>query len=211
MADVSPNQWKMATMGLLIVGATVLITSIVIGRDAKVVPPEEIAQAQETEAKVAEKEPAPLPKTAAKTAAAPPAPLPKTTVKTAVAPPAPLPKAAVKTAAAPPAPKPVYNPPQPTHPPQSIIQACNKYASEQVNSKTEEVVKDAGIGALGGAALGAAIGAISGGGSGAAKGAGIGAIGGGVGGTLYGLNENQTQDARYQEAYSSCMRTRGYS
>ena len=112
---------------------------------------------------------------------------------------------------APPAPKPVYNPPQPTHPPQSIIQACNKYASEQVNSKTEEVVKDAGIGALSGAALGAAIGAISGGGSGAAKGAGIGAVAGGAGGTLYGLNENQTQDARYQEAYSSCMRTRGYS
>jgi hypothetical protein len=196
MADVSPNQWKMATIGLLIVGATVLITSVVIGRDTKVVPPEEIAQAQETEAKVAEKEPAPLPKTAVKIAAAPPAPLPKT---------------AVKTAAAPPAPKPVYNPPQPTHPPQSIIQACNKYASEQVNSKTVEVVKDAGIGALGGAALGAAIGAISGGGSGAAKGAGIGAIGGGVGGTLYGLNENKTQDARYQEAYSSCMRTRGYS
>ena len=181
MADVSPNQWKMATIGLLIVGATVLITSVVIGRDTKVVPPEEIAQAQETEAKVAEKESTPLPKTV------------------------------VKTAAAPPAPKPVYNPPQPTHPPQSIIQACNKYASEQVNSKTVEVVKDAGIGALGGAALGAAIGAISGGGSGAAKGAGIGAIGGGVGGTLYGLNENKTKDARYQEAYSSCMRTRGYS
>ena len=194
MADVSPNQWKMATIGLLIVGATVLITSVVIGRDTKVVPPEEIVQTQEAEAKIAEKEPAPLPKPAVKIAAAPPAP-----------------KAAVKIAAAPPAPKPVYNPPQPTYPPQSIIQACNKYASEQVNSKTEEVVKDAGIGALGGAALGAAIGAISGGGSGAAKGAGIGAIAGGAGGGLYGLNENQTQDARYQEAYSSCMRTRGYS
>ena len=72
MADVSPNQWKMATIGLLIVGATVLITSVVIGRDTKVVPPEEIAQAQETEAKVAEKESTPLPKTVVKTAAAPP-------------------------------------------------------------------------------------------------------------------------------------------
>lgn len=180
MADISPNQWKMATIGLLIVGATVLITSIVIGRDTKVVPPEEIVQNQETEAKVAEKEPV---------------------IK---------PEPAVKIAAAPPAPKPVYSPPQPAHPPQSIVQACNKYASEQINSKTMEVVKDAGIGALGGAALGAAIGAISGGGSGAAKGAGIGAIGGGVGGTLYGLNENKTQDARYQEAYSSCIRSRGY-
>ncbi|MGV7235320.1 MAG: hypothetical protein ACQ9ET_03590 [Nitrosomonadaceae bacterium] len=179
MADISPNQWKMATIGLLIVGATVLITSVVIGRDTKVMPPEEIVQNQETETQVAKKETAP--------------------------------KAAVKVAAAPPAPKPVYNPPQPAHPPQSIIQACNKYASEQVNSKTVEVVKDAGIGALGGAALGAAVGAIAGGGKGAAKGAGIGAIGGGVGGTLYGLNENKTQDARYQEAYSSCMRSRGYS
>ena len=144
MADVSPNQWKMATIGLLIIGATVLITSIVIGRDTKVVPPEEIVQAQEAKAKVADKEPVSKPKPAVKVAVAPPPPKP--------------------------APKPVYNPPQPTHPPQSIIQACNKYASEQVNSKTEEVVKDAGIGALGGAALGAAIGAISGGGSGAAKG-----------------------------------------
>jgi outer membrane lipoprotein SlyB len=91
------------------------------------------------------------------------------------------------------------------------MQACNKYASDQVNSKTEEVVKDAGIGALLGAATGAAVGAIAGGGSGAAKGAGIGAIAGGAGGTLYGLNENQTNEARYQEAYSSCMRSRGYS
>ena len=187
MADVSPNQWKMATIGLLIIGATVLITTVVIGRDTKVVPPEEIVQNQEAENKIAEKEPATEPKTAVKVAVAPPPPKPA------------------------PAPKPVYNTPQPTHPPQSIIQACNKYAAEQVDSKTMEVVKDAGIGALGGAALGAAVGAIAGGGKGAAKGAGIGAIGGGVGGTLYGLNENQTQDARYQEAYSSCMRSRGYS
>ena len=180
MTDVSPNQWKMATIGLLIVGVTVLITSIVIGRDTKVVPPEEIVQVQEVEAKVVEKEPAPLPKTV------------------------------VKTVVAPPAPKPVYNPPQPTHPPQSIIQACNKYASEQVNSKTVEVVKNTLLGAALGAAVGAAGGAIAGGGKGAGKGAGIGAIAGGAGGTLYGLNENQTQDARYQEAYSSCMRMRGY-
>ena len=181
MANVSPNQWKMATIGLLIVGATVLITSLVIGRDTKVVPPEEIVQSQETEAKIADKKSTPAP------------------------------KATIKTAAAPPAPKPVYNPPQPTHPPQSIIQACNKYASEQVNSKTEEVVKDALIGAALGAAVGAAGGAIAGGGKGAGKGAGIGAVAGGAGGTLYGLNENRSQDARYQEAYSSCMRTRGYS
>lgn len=191
MADTSPNQWKLATIGLLIVGATVLITSLVIGRDTKVVPPEEIVQTEEadtqvTKKEVVKKEPTSKPKVAVKIAAAPPAPKPT------------------------PAPEPVYSP-QPAHPPQSIIQACNKYASDQVNSKTEEVVKDAGIGALLGAATGAAVGAIAGGGSGAAKGAGIGAIAGGAGGTLYGINENQTNDARYQEAYSSCMRSRGYS
>lgn len=184
MADLSPNQWKMATIGLLIIGATVLITSLVIGRDTEVVPPEEIVEAQDTETKVAEKKPAPVVE-------------PKNTVKTAAAPPTP-------------APKPVYNPPQPSHPPQSIIQACNKYASEQVNSKTEEVVKGALIGAAIGAAVGAAGGAIAGGGKGAGKGAGIGAVAGGAGGTLYGLNENRTNDGRYREAYSTCMRSRGY-
>jgi outer membrane protein OmpA-like peptidoglycan-associated protein len=95
-------------------------------------------------------------------------------------------------------------------PPQAVVERCNSIASQQVTGKTEEVVKDAGIGALGGAALGAAIGAISGGGSGAAKGAGIGAIAGGAGGGLYGLNENQKNDARYQEAYASCLRQNGF-
>ncbi len=52
MADISPNQWKLATIGLLIVGATVLITSLVIGRDAKVVPPDKMVQAQETDTQV---------------------------------------------------------------------------------------------------------------------------------------------------------------
>ena len=59
------------------------------------------------------------------------------------------PKAAVKVATAPPAQN-LYVPPQPTHPPQSIILACYKYAPDQVNSKTEEVVKDAAIGAIAG-------------------------------------------------------------
>ena len=207
MADASPNQWKLATIGLLIVGATVLITTLVISRDTKVVPPEEIVQTKETDIQVTKKE-----VTKKEVVKKEPTSKPKVAVKVAAVPPAPKP--AVKVAAAPPAPKPAPAPiysPQPTHPPQSIIQACNKYASDQVNSKTEEVVKDAGIGALLGAATGAAVGAIAGGGSGAAKGAGIGAIAGGAGGTLYGLNENQTNDARYQEAYSSCMRSRGYS
>jgi len=99
---------------------------------------------------------------------------------------------------------------QPARPPQSIVGRCNRYASEQVNSKTEEVVKDSVIGALLGAAAGASIGAIAGGGSGAAKGAGIGAIAGGAGGGLYGINENQSNEARYQAAYTSCLRQNGY-
>jgi len=127
----------------------------------------------------------------------------------------PKPSAKVTTASTPPpaapSPKIAAAPTQPVYPPQSVIDACNKYASEQVNSKTEEVVKGALIGAALGAAVGAAGGAIAGGGKGAGKGAGIGAIAGGTGGTLYGLNENRSQDARYQEAYSSCMRSKGYS
>ncbi len=190
MSDISPNQWKLATIGLLIVGATVLITSLVIGRDAKVVPPDEMVQAQETDTQVAQKEPVSKPKAAVKIAAVPPPPKP--------------------VYAAPTPPQPVYRSQQPTHPSQSIVQACNKYASEQVNSKTQEVVTDALLGAAIGAAVGAAGGAIAGGGKGAGKGAGIGAIVGGAGGTLYGLNENQSNDSRYQEAYSSCMRSRGY-
>ena len=62
------------------------------------------------------------------------------------------------------------------------IQACNAHAKTQVTSATPEVVKDA-------------------------------AIGGAVGvpaGTLYGLNEANKNDVRYQEAYRQCMRGRGY-
>jgi hypothetical protein len=181
MADAPTNQWKLATIGLIIVGATILITSLVIGRGTEVVPPEEIVQSKKTSIQVTKEKPVTKP------------------------------KAVVQVATAPPTPKPVYSPQQqPTHPPQSIVQACNTYAADQVNSKTEEVVKDALIGAAIGAAVGAAGGAIAGGGKGAGKGAGIGAIAGGAGGTLYGLNENRSNDARYQEAYSSCMRSKGY-
>ena len=208
MADASTNQWKLATIGLLIVGITVLITSLVIGRGTEVVPPEKIVQTEkEADTQVTNNEPEKKTKDAVKVATVPPASKP-----------APAPKPVYKappTSQSTPEPNIVYNsqptnPPQPAYPPESVIQACNKYASEQVGSKTGEVVKGAGIGALLGAATGAAVGAIAGGGKGAAKGAGIGAIGGGVGGTLYGLNENQSNDARYQEAYASCMRMRGY-
>src|SRR6266446_6582706 len=51
----------------------------------------------------------------------------------------------------------------------------------------------------------------AGGGKGAGKGAAIGGIVGAGGGTLYGLNENKQHDEHYRAAYSSCMRSRGYT
>jgi hypothetical protein len=98
-------------------------------------------------------------------------------------------------------------------PPQSVVEACNRQAAQQVGTKdkTLEVVKDAAVGAVVGAAVGAAGGAIAGGGKGAGKGAAIGGVVGAGGGTLYGLNENRKNDERYRDAYAGCLRTRGYS
>ncbi len=101
----------------------------------------------------------------------------------------------------------------PSVPTPSAIEACNQYAASQAGrrDKTVDTVKDAGIGAIAGAALGAAGGAIAGGGKGAGKGAAIGGLVGAGGGTLYGLNENQKHDERYRNAYGACMRGRGYT
>ena len=98
-------------------------------------------------------------------------------------------------------------------PTQSAIEACNQYAAGQAGQrdKSMDTVKDAGIGAIAGAALGAAGGAIADGGKGAGKGAAIGGLVGAGGGTLYGLNENKKHDERYRNAYGACMRGRGYT
>jgi len=72
-------------------------------------------------------------------------------------------------------------------------------------------VTDGVIGGVAGAVVGAVGGAIAGGGSGAGKGAAIGGILGTGGGALYGLNESKKNDARYREAYASCLRSRGYT
>jgi len=105
--------------------------------------------------------------------------------------------------------------PAPTQalPTPTAIADCNHYAAIQAGQrdKTVDTVKDAGIGAIAGAALGAAGGAIAGGGRGAGKGAAIGGLVGAGGGTLYGLNENQKHDEHYRGAYASCMRSRGYT
>jgi len=62
------------------------------------------------------------------------------------------------------------------------IEACNAQAKAQVSSPTTEVLKDAAIGGVVGATAG----------------------------TLYGINEANKNDVRYQETYRQCMRGRGY-
>ena len=96
-------------------------------------------------------------------------------------------------------------------PSSSDIEACNQYAKSAAGDKTTEVLKDALIGGAVGAGVGAAGGAIAGGGKGAGKGAGIGGVVGAAAGSLYGLNEANKNDARFVEAYRSCMRGRGYT
>jgi outer membrane lipoprotein SlyB len=51
-------------------------------------------------------------------------------------------------------------------PSQTIMATCNKYANDQVNSKTEEVLTSAVLGAAIGAAVGGGGGAAAGGGRG---------------------------------------------
>jgi hypothetical protein len=102
-------------------------------------------------------------------------------------------------------------------PPQSVVAECNRVAGDMSgpergqNDKILNAAKDAGIGALGGAAVGALGGGIASGGKGAGKGA---LIGGGVGagaGTLYGIYDNKKHDERYRSAYIGCMKAKGYT
>lgn len=203
MSNESVNYWKFATIGIVLVGATVAATLLVSGQDPQTEqPPTPTSQAEELPGLGVEgptNSGAPMAEGAAPAEG-------KRSIRVAQAngntsgvippPPPRVPQAAY--------------PPQPVYPPQSIIEACNKYATEQVDSKTEEVLKNAVLGAAIGAAVGAAGGAIAGGGSGAGKGAAIGGITGAAGGSLYGLNETQSHDAQYQAAYASCMRSKGY-
>lgn len=101
-------------------------------------------------------------------------------------------------------------PVQHSQPPESIVLACNKQAEDQVSSKSEEIVKDAALGAAITAGVGAAAGAIADGGKGAGKGAAIGGVVGAAGGTLYGINENKSRDERFRAAYASCLQAKGY-
>ena len=102
---------------------------------------------------------------------------------------------------------------RPRVPEQVVVKACNEHAAVATGprDKTVEVVKDGAVGALLGAAVGAAGGAIADGGKGAGKGAAIGGLVGAGAGSLYGVNDKRKHDAAYREAYSSCMRSRGYA
>lgn len=179
------NPWKFATIGILLVLATALITGVVVASyvgNAKNSPgtPDQMAAEQP-----------PIPGQAA--APVPPVP-PTPSEGTAPAPPAAQPPAAQHTHA---------------KPSSADIRACNHYASASRN-KTQETLGDTLLGGALGAGLGAAGGAIAGGGSGAGKGAGIGALVGAAGGTLYGLNQANQNDGRAAQAYRACMRRHGY-
>ena len=218
MSDQSVNYWKFATIGILLVGATVAATLLVTGRDSATGPESDVAVSASDSTLVGAEESnqkqAALPVVAeeAPAAAAPVEQKGK---------PAPKPSRSSASTAPPPPPSPVYSPqaaypsqpvysPQPAYPPQSVMDVCNRYASEQVRGKTEEVLTNAALGAAIGAAVGAAGGAIAGGGKGAGKGAAIGGVTGVAGGTLYGLNEAKSHDTQFQAAYASCMRSKGY-
>jgi outer membrane murein-binding lipoprotein Lpp len=204
MATGSVNYWKFATIGILLVGATVAATLLVAGGDSKTeqaASPSESSKLQSDSAAPAEDRSASMANAGPEDRHVGRQQSPRVSKAdrqhTGSAPPQPYPPQAAYPA-------------QPAYPPQSVMEACNRYANEQVNSKTEEVLKNAALGAAIGAAVGAAGGAIAGGGSGAGKGAAIGGVTGAAGGTLYGLNENKSHDAQYQAAYASCMRSKGY-
>jgi hypothetical protein len=176
------NPWKTVAIGMGLVIATALIAGFVV------------ASWKDADNALTSRPSAAVPPTAPPPSAAPgPAAVPSPAragsanrVASNHAPPAPIPTAAV-------------------------VDACNESAKAQAGDKTLETVKDALIGAVAGAGVGAAGGAMAGGGKGAGKGAGIGGVVGAAAGTLYGLNEGKSHDARYVQAYRSCMKTRGYT
>ncbi len=182
------NPWKYATLGILIVLATALITGVVVANyvgnhnaATDLNPPPQAADAP------------PGQRLAAPTTAAPPPP-----PRANWAPGAPRSSAwgATRYASA--------------RPSKSDIERCNRYASEARNH-TGQTLTDTLFGGALGAGLGAASGAIAGGGGGAGKGAGIGGLVGAAAGTLYGLNQANQEDKRSVAAYRACMRRHGYA
>ena len=155
------NPWKLTVIVMALVASTAIVTGLVVARwsgnetsletneavTPPATPPRQVAatpQPTPRPAAVVKPKPAPVQQAAA---TAPPPPPPATPAPPTVSPPPnPPPAAAVPT--------------------QEAIDACNRYAAEQVGerSNTKETVTDALIGAVAGAAIGAAGGGIAGGG-----------------------------------------------
>lgn len=152
MSETNLNPWRMTTLGLLLVGATALVTTLVLGYRSD--------QENTRQTRIATYSGSSVRK--------------------------------VST------------------PSQIDVDSCNAYAEQRSSGKSQELVKDIGVGGLVGAGVGAAGGAIADGGKGAGKGAAIGGLMGATAGTLYGLNENKKHDGDYQTVYRSCMRQKGY-
>lgn len=186
MSELRWNPWKLATIGILVIFATALVTGVVVAHykgatDTQTPDAQQLASANAPGAPVEN---------------APPA-----------VPPAAAPQAPAAPAAQAPAPPHRHTSARPST---ADIEDCNRYAASTHN-RTGDTVKDALVGGAAGAGLGAAGGAIAGGGGGAGKGAGIGALVGATAGTLFGLNDTNQRDNRTAAAYRACMRRHGYA
>jgi hypothetical protein len=187
MAQGRENLWKMTAIGVAVAAVTAVVTGVVVARRTTLTSDSVTARADQ-----------------------PPAASPRTSDDTAARPQPPA-------ATAPASDAPARRVAQSGTPPQSVVDACNQQARAQSGAgrdkkgKLVEVGKDAGIGALGGAAVGAAGGAIASGGKGAGKGALIGGLVGAGGGTLYGIWDNKKHDEFFRDAYARCMKAKGYT
>jgi hypothetical protein len=197
------NVWKLTTIGLLAVGASALVTGLVVANRVG---------SRTAEAPVASLN---APAASPVTVQTPPAAVVQAPPPAVVQAPPPTVTEPSRPASPPPASQPARVAQTPS---QSAIDACNREAANATGGsqrdkkgKITEVVKDGAIGAIGGAAIGAVGGAIADGGKGAGKGAIIGGLAGAGGGSLYGIYDNKKHDERYRTAYSSCMRSRGYT
>ena len=183
MAEDRTNIWKMTSIGLVIAAIVAVVTGIVVAN-----------RTSTTDSKLAA-----------------PSASPQTTDPRIAQAPTQTP------AAQPSSPAPAAPSTSKGIPPQAVVAECNRVAADMSgpertrNEKIVNAAKDAGIGALGGAAVGALGGGVASGGKGAGKGA---LIGGGVSagaGTLYGIYDNKKHDERYRSAYIGCMKAKGYT
>ncbi len=192
------NPWKLATIGILMVLATALLTGVVVAHYAGSDTPLRTAWDSQT-----------LPEQTGSQSAQPAAQAfsqPTPLAPQLQSPPTPAehgPQAAGPTDHQP------TTAQAPSRPTARDINACNRYASSVGRNRTTQTLTNALIGGALGAGLGAASGAIVGGAAG--RGAGIGGLVGAAAGTVYGLNEANRSDARAAAAYRACMQRRGYS